>query len=574
MDDFDVAVIGTGLAESVAAAGLARAGKRVLHVDPAPRYGGSWSTLSVREADEIFASGSHAEVGGLSHFSVDGAENARTTDLAAVRVDPAVCGPAALQCAGEALRVLEQAGGAGAHLEWRPVRACLVFDHSDASLRKVPAARADIFSDGSLPPVTKRRLMRVLQALPVDLGRRAARGQPGALAVDALSRIKQEGLAASQPVDAAARGLEGTLPTPGRGVSEGEALPTALRTWLRETHGLDAGLADLLVHAVAGCDGSTDEAAVMEREEGISNMAMHLSALGTYAPSPFLMAVHGASELCQAFCRVAAVAGATYMLGQPIEGVRTSLGLDGHMNFAGLDLGPGGPAGPTAASVTARFLVAAPSFLRAHGLLSLGGAEAGRDSRPMHAAARAVYVLDGALCGGDLPGVVALVIPPNGLNPDMPARCVYGVQVDATTQLCPEGHYIVSLSSRVDAECSAADTSAQMRAALDALMNSRAPPNAVPTEEERGPDDVGNVSRGTRPATVLWSTFSILPLEGDDVIGGPANEKNALPAGVVALGRSPSVGIGSSVEDAVVRGRACVATICGPDAPFFPDPAT
>jgi RAB protein geranylgeranyltransferase component A len=45
-DTFDAIVIGTGLVESILAAALARAGKKVLHVDQNQFYGSDWSTLT------------------------------------------------------------------------------------------------------------------------------------------------------------------------------------------------------------------------------------------------------------------------------------------------------------------------------------------------------------------------------------------------------------------------------------------------------------------------------------------------------------------------------------------------
>jgi RAB protein geranylgeranyltransferase component A len=44
--EFDVIVIGTGLAESVVSAAVARNGHTVLHIDPRDYYGGKWATLA------------------------------------------------------------------------------------------------------------------------------------------------------------------------------------------------------------------------------------------------------------------------------------------------------------------------------------------------------------------------------------------------------------------------------------------------------------------------------------------------------------------------------------------------
>jgi len=191
----------------------------------------------------------------------------------------------------------------------------------------------------------------------------------------------------------------------------------------------------------------------------------------------------------------------------------------------------------------------------------------------VHEAAHAVYVLDGPLCAG-LPGVSALVVPPGrASDPAMPARCVYGMQLDASTQMCPDGYFLVSLSSRMDAGCDPAEARTQMRCALDALVKAQAPPNTEEVGQTLSSDDDGDdgcLGQGTdKTPAVLWSCFSILPLEGG-ALDPPA--EGTLPKGVASLGRAPTVGIGASVEDAVERARACVALICSPDTPFFPHP--
>ncbi len=48
-ETYDVIVVGSGLPHSVLAAALARAGKRVAHVDTHPYYGDLWTSLSLKE---------------------------------------------------------------------------------------------------------------------------------------------------------------------------------------------------------------------------------------------------------------------------------------------------------------------------------------------------------------------------------------------------------------------------------------------------------------------------------------------------------------------------------------------
>ena len=44
--NFDVIVVGTGLAESIVSAAVSRVGHTVLHLDPRDYYGGKWTTVN------------------------------------------------------------------------------------------------------------------------------------------------------------------------------------------------------------------------------------------------------------------------------------------------------------------------------------------------------------------------------------------------------------------------------------------------------------------------------------------------------------------------------------------------
>jgi Rab proteins geranylgeranyltransferase component A len=56
--------------------------------------------------------------------------------------------------------------------------------------------------------------------------------------------------------------------------------------------------------------------------DAMRNIRRHVSGFGTYGPFPIIVPLHGGGgELCQAFCRSAAVKGATYILGRSIRGI-------------------------------------------------------------------------------------------------------------------------------------------------------------------------------------------------------------------------------------------------------------
>jgi RAB protein geranylgeranyltransferase component A len=62
---WDVTISGTGLAQSLLALALSRSGKKVLHVDRNPYYGGPEAAFSLREAENWV---SQVNQGNLRHL--------------------------------------------------------------------------------------------------------------------------------------------------------------------------------------------------------------------------------------------------------------------------------------------------------------------------------------------------------------------------------------------------------------------------------------------------------------------------------------------------------------------------
>lgn len=55
-------------------------------------------------------------------------------------------------------------------------------------------------------------------------------------------------------------------------------------------------------------------------EEGIQRVKRFLNSLGRFGKTPFLFSMYGSGEIPQAFCRLSAVFGGVFALGQPIQG--------------------------------------------------------------------------------------------------------------------------------------------------------------------------------------------------------------------------------------------------------------
>lgn len=82
---FDVAILGTGLVESIVAAAAACAGRTVLHVDAATFYGGADASLPLPQFIE-WAGGESGEHGEAAHDTPNG----HSAEWASVRIQPLV----------------------------------------------------------------------------------------------------------------------------------------------------------------------------------------------------------------------------------------------------------------------------------------------------------------------------------------------------------------------------------------------------------------------------------------------------------------------------------------------------
>lgn len=83
--------------------------------------------------------------------------------------------------------------------------------------------------------------------------------------------------------------------------------------------GLEPGTRDFIGHAMALW--TTDEYLTEPARETIERVIMYLHSVALYGKSPYIYPLYGLGELPQAFARMSAVYGGTYMLNKPIDGL-------------------------------------------------------------------------------------------------------------------------------------------------------------------------------------------------------------------------------------------------------------
>lgn len=193
----------------------------------------------------------------------------------------------------------------------------------DWQLSRVPCSKSDVFGTKLLAPMDKRRLMKFLQ-LTLDYATSVAGEQQredtlqksvseeNEDEVQSLNeRILQQGRSLARPQNKAVSTED--LQTLKQCIAESMDFDT----FLTQKQRLSSHLVLLVRHALA-LETSSKPASTLE---GMTQLCHHVQALGRYGTTAFLVPLYGSGELSQAFCRSAAVHGATYLLRRPASAV-------------------------------------------------------------------------------------------------------------------------------------------------------------------------------------------------------------------------------------------------------------
>ncbi|XAO23047.1 hypothetical protein I312_101825 [Cryptococcus bacillisporus CA1280] len=264
-DSYDVVVIGTGIAESIAAAALAKAGKTVLHLDPNEYYGGEQASLTLDEL--IDWSTKHVESSSEAVSYTHASTSALTPTLQNDRRRYALSlFPAILPSRGPLIDVLVSSD-VSKYVSFKLLDSVNIWDEGCAGARKVPGSKEEIFKDKSVSLMDKRKLMKFFMFAA------------GEFEHSDILRGKE-----TQP----------------------------LSDFLQDSFALPTNLALSITYAIAHCTSPEDQTL-----HALMKTRRYLKSLGRYGSSAFLVGQYGGSgEIAQGFCRGCAVYGGIYVLGQ------------------------------------------------------------------------------------------------------------------------------------------------------------------------------------------------------------------------------------------------------------------
>ncbi|XXQ33684.1 Rab GDP dissociation inhibitor [Plasmodiophora brassicae] len=259
---YDDVIVGTGLAASVLAAALAGDGRAVLHCDANGYYGDETATVPWRqliqrlEKDPRYGAVS-VDVPDDDDGSVDG--NAYLFDLM----------PLVLYSRSDIVDALVRSRSSN-YLSFRCIERH--FALVDGRVVSVPMSRNDVFQSDCIDRADKRRLMKLMHVV-MD-GDRLATAPSNAMDRDLLGQYSDR----------------------------------PFREYLAAI-GLSPMLQTFIIYSFCFDDGET-----MSTDQGIAALKKFLMSMGRFDRGALLYPVYGTGDLPQAFCRLAAVYGATYLL--------------------------------------------------------------------------------------------------------------------------------------------------------------------------------------------------------------------------------------------------------------------
>ncbi|KAL9656379.1 hypothetical protein ABK040_005145 [Willaertia magna] len=256
-EEYDVIVLGTGLTECVISGLLSVSGKKVLHMDRNPYYGGESASLNL---EQIFE-----KLKGKDQKPSESLGRSRDYNIDLI--------PKFLMANGKLVKILRMTGVTRYNMEFALVEGSFVFHGKQ--IQKVPVTPTEVATSPLLGFFEKLKAKKLLSYLYDYDVNNPKTHQGFDCRKDTMDKIYKY-----------------------FGVSEDTT--------------------DFLGHAVALY---TDDSymSTVPALEVIERMRLYEESLNMYGKSPYVYPLYGLGELPQVFARLCAVYGGTYMLNKPVD---------------------------------------------------------------------------------------------------------------------------------------------------------------------------------------------------------------------------------------------------------------
>eukprot|EP01006_Ploeotia_vitrea_P058489 TRINITY_DN69532_c0_g1_i1.p1 TRINITY_DN69532_c0_g1~~TRINITY_DN69532_c0_g1_i1.p1 ORF type:complete len:446 (+),score=107.46 TRINITY_DN69532_c0_g1_i1:30-1367(+) len=256
MDDtYDAIVLGTGLTECVLSGLLSVSGKKVLHMDRNNYYGGECASLNLEQLFEKFGRGKAPAELGKSHL---------------YNVD--LC-PKLLMANGKLVKILRKTVAARYNMEFMVIEGSYVC--RDGKIHKVPTNEKEALNSSLMGLFEKRRAGKFLEWV--------------------------------SNYDEKDKKTHNDLPD----------LRTITMAECFKKFKLEPKTQDFMGHAAALQ--TTDEYMQQPAWDTVQKLKLYADSMAMYGFSPYVYPLYGLGDIPQAFARLCAVYGGTYMLNKPVD---------------------------------------------------------------------------------------------------------------------------------------------------------------------------------------------------------------------------------------------------------------
>jgi len=263
-EEYDVIVCGTGLKECILSGLLSVHGKKVLHLDRNPYYGGECASLNITNLWQKFRPGTEPpkELGANRDWNVD-------------------LIPKFIMASGDLVKILLKTK-VSRYLEWKSCEGSYVYQFQEASLfssakyiHKVPASAGDGLKSPLMGILEKPRFINFAQF---------------------IMGWEEEKKETHQEIDPRRHTM----------------------AQVYQKFGLQEATIDFIGHAVA----LQSNDAYLNQACGptIGKCKLYLQSVMQYGGSPFIYPMYGLGGLPEGFSRLAAIHRGTYMLNKPVDG--------------------------------------------------------------------------------------------------------------------------------------------------------------------------------------------------------------------------------------------------------------
>eukprot|EP00756_Hemistasia_phaeocysticola_P014953 Hpha_TRINITY_DN15374_c1_g5::TRINITY_DN15374_c1_g5_i1::g.90668::m.90668/K17255/GDI1_2; Rab GDP dissociation inhibitor len=295
-DEYDAIVCGTGLTECVLSGLLSISGHKVLHVDRNPYYGGESASLNLQQLFANYGKGEPAAAFGKSHlYNVDQV-------------------PKFLLADGELVKILRSTVVNRYQMEFMLCEGSFVY--KGGKIHKVPCTEREALGSPLMGMLEKRRAAKFF--------------------------------AWAQDYDPKEPKTWGKLQPQTQTMKEVFAY-----------FGLGKDTIEFIGHALALEE--TEDYLDKTAQPTLQKIQLYENSLSLYSGgtvSPFVYPIYGLGELPQAFARLAAVHGGTYMLHTPLEEIT----FDSAGQFSGITIGKDAQPDVAGRTAKAKFVVGDPSY--------------------------------------------------------------------------------------------------------------------------------------------------------------------------------------------------------------------